>query len=1306
MRMILAILLVLVAAPALTPALTPALAQDTIAEATEDRGRFIEFIEDRLNTDNRIIRVSGIEGALSSRATIDLITIADREGVWLRLEDSVIDWSRRQLLRGRLDIERLASRRIEVLRTPLPDPNAVPSPEAGGFSIPELPLSIEIDALEVGELFLGDPLFGQEATVAIQGSIALADGGLDARLTADRLDGPGGRFGLALAYAPDSERFTVDLVLDEPADGIVANLANLEGRPPVRFAVQGEGPLDDLNVAIALDAAGNRLLEGSVVLAGTPEGRRVTADLDGALAPLLPGNVRDFIGTSSALDLVLVQREGGGITIEQATLDSGEVRLDARARTTADGFLELLDLEARVGAAGERTTLPGGPASIGGATVSVDYGTGASETWSASARVNALDAGTLTADEFIIDAGGELRNPNDPASRALTFAIDGDARGLSSSDDALAAAIGSQLRLDARGGVEGEGPVRLESAVLTGRALRAALSGVLDGLAYEGSVELSAASLAPFSALAGRDLSGALALDADGRIEPLAGAFDLTLDGNATGLETGIAAVDDLLGEMTVLGGRLARSEEGLVADGFRIDGAALDVTANGTLASETADFDAQVAVADLSTLSDRLTGTATATVDLTGTDGAFDVAVNASVPSGTLLDRALSDATVTFDGRLDGGDVRGTLGGAASLDGEPVALSGEIATLGDIRELSGFQFRAGEAALDGTVRQNADGLLDGTLTVDAPDISTLAALALTEATGAVNLNVALNARGDGQAADVAGTVDGVVVGDTRVGEAELRASIADLFGVPVIEGTLTGSDVVAGGVEVATLTAMADGTAERTAFEAQATLANGAEADVAGALRPIEGEAIAPEPTASNTTAADGGEPEAGEAFAVDLDRLALVQDGAELELLEPTTVTIASGTVALQRAALAIGGGTLEASGSVGERIDLTLDLDAVGLDVANAVRPDLGAAGTLTGSARVGGTPAAPEATFELAGREVSAAVLDEADIAPLTLDLDGAFRDGTLRLPAASITNGQGVRIEANAVVPLLDGATDPLMANLAIDALPLSVANGFRDGLEAAGTASGTASVSGTLATPEATFNLAVNGASAAPLREAGVEPLALAAFGSVEGTTVRLAKLEFDNPQGVSATAMGTVPFSGPGLDLDVALDALPLAIGGVAVPDLGLDGRLSGRLDLTGTLTEPRGTFTIEGTGVTADPLRAASIDPLTVAAEGELTALGIDLASASVTNGQGLRLSAKGSVPLGTDAPLDLDLGVRAAPLAIANAFAPDLDLSGLVRGEASLAGTLAAPEGIVRPHRRAASPPRRCGRRAWSR
>ena len=75
MRILIAVLLALVWPGAL-------LAQD----ATRDRGILQAFIEDNLSDAGRVVQIDGFAGALSSRATVERLTIADDQGVWLVLE--------------------------------------------------------------------------------------------------------------------------------------------------------------------------------------------------------------------------------------------------------------------------------------------------------------------------------------------------------------------------------------------------------------------------------------------------------------------------------------------------------------------------------------------------------------------------------------------------------------------------------------------------------------------------------------------------------------------------------------------------------------------------------------------------------------------------------------------------------------------------------------------------------------------------------------------------------------------------------------------------------------------------------------------------------------------------------------------------------------------------------------------------------------------------------------------------------------------------------------------------------------------
>ena len=107
MRILIAVLLALVWPGAL-------LAQD----ATRDRGILQAFIEDNLSDAGRVVQIDGFAGALSSRATVERLTIADDQGVWLVLEGAALDWNRSAVLAGRLEINELSAERLVLTRLP------------------------------------------------------------------------------------------------------------------------------------------------------------------------------------------------------------------------------------------------------------------------------------------------------------------------------------------------------------------------------------------------------------------------------------------------------------------------------------------------------------------------------------------------------------------------------------------------------------------------------------------------------------------------------------------------------------------------------------------------------------------------------------------------------------------------------------------------------------------------------------------------------------------------------------------------------------------------------------------------------------------------------------------------------------------------------------------------------------------------------------------------------------------------------------------------------------------------------------
>ena len=110
--------------------------------AQDDDRTFLEgLLEDNLSDAGRDVRVIGFAGALSSRATMQQMTIADDQGVWLTLNNAVLDWNRGALVRGRLEVNQLTAEELIVTRLPPSTGGAdLPTPEATGFALPDLPI--------------------------------------------------------------------------------------------------------------------------------------------------------------------------------------------------------------------------------------------------------------------------------------------------------------------------------------------------------------------------------------------------------------------------------------------------------------------------------------------------------------------------------------------------------------------------------------------------------------------------------------------------------------------------------------------------------------------------------------------------------------------------------------------------------------------------------------------------------------------------------------------------------------------------------------------------------------------------------------------------------------------------------------------------------------------------------------------------------------------------------------------------------------------------------------------------------------
>jgi translocation and assembly module TamB len=789
-------------------------------DEAQERSRFLTYVEEQLSAPGRMIRINGIEGALSSDASIDEITISDEDGVWLRLSGARIQWNRSALFGGRLEIETLSADTIEWPRMPL-DQNRPPSPEATRIELPELPVAVEIGTLAIGEAILGEPLFGLAVRLTGEGSLTLDDGALDTSLDVQRLDGPGGSLTLQASYRERSTQLDLDLQLTEPANGVTANLLNLEGRPPVDLTLTGGGPLDDLNVALALDTDEGRVLSGELQLRATGDGRTFNADLDGPISALIAPAYRGFFGNRTTLLAEGFLPEDGGIQLDRLTLDSGTLELQASARTAPDGFLTALDLDGRFGAPDGGSVLlpvPGEATRARAGRINASFGAASEGRWDVALTLSGLSTSAIGMETVQLDITGDSANLGDPQGRSLTFRGSALARGFSADGPALEEALGSQIMVDAGGGWQAGQPLTLDLAQIEGDAFTVNAPGTLQDGVFDGRISIDARRLAPLGGLAGRELSGGLQLVARGTLDLLSGGFDLQLDGEGRNVGLGDPVADRLLAGRTSLDGGLRRDEQGTAARDLNIRNQQFALRLDGALSSTAADLLLQAELADLSTINEEASGAASlnATVQSAddgaeGEDGGGPFSLNATlaVPQGRVYGQALRDGNVALSGVLQDSVFSGSIDGGATFAGAPVDLTAGLHAGPQERRISDLRLQTEGAVLSGDVSQSVEtGLFEGGLALEASDIRTLALLALQDAAGALNATITLEPATDGQSLALQGSARSLVFSDIRLASADFDIAMRDAFGEPVITGTVDGSRLRAGEIEVASLQA------------------------------------------------------------------------------------------------------------------------------------------------------------------------------------------------------------------------------------------------------------------------------------------------------------------------------------------------------------------------------------------------------------------------------------------------------------------------------------------------------------------
>src|SRR5436309_3424093 len=203
--------------------------------------------------------VAGLSGRFPDDLHLTHAEVRDADAVWMGVDDLTLQWSPSRLLHHDLHIGQLRAGRVQLLR--LPPPSTSPKRSTGPF---ELPVRIDIDRVEVDQIDIGAPVAGAAASVAIEGEAHVASlKNAETRLSVTRIDAPGT---YKLSGRIDSSFLKAELIVDEPAQGLLSGLAKLPdlGALSVQLSIQGPRNAEAMRLALAagpLRASGQGLVD-------------------------------------------------------------------------------------------------------------------------------------------------------------------------------------------------------------------------------------------------------------------------------------------------------------------------------------------------------------------------------------------------------------------------------------------------------------------------------------------------------------------------------------------------------------------------------------------------------------------------------------------------------------------------------------------------------------------------------------------------------------------------------------------------------------------------------------------------------------------------------------------------------------------------------------------------------------------------------------------------------------------------------------------------------------------------------------
>nr|WP_316628456.1 translocation/assembly module TamB domain-containing protein [uncultured Brevundimonas sp.] len=491
-----------------------------------DGGRqlVLERIQDLKISRYGRLKVYGLKGDLLSDFSIDRITLADSQGVWLEANNLSMDWSYLALLGRSFHANDIKAETIRVLRRPVVEPptNEPSSPQ---------PISVRIDKFSANvELMEG---FSKEyGRWSLAGDASLPrNGAKSATVNADSLNRPGDFLRLSASFGGKLEDTRLNLRANEAQGGPLAGALGYSPDQP--FSATAVLNADVVNARVQTGRFVPLIVQGHF----GDKGSRVSGFVDFSGSDLLAPFVTR-IGRTARFGFAMVPTPDKASQGVAWKLISDNVQSEARGlirnadRSSPDGIK--LDIQAA-----SLSRLVGsdvaGPAAYSGLFK------GDASNWSLNGQATLLNANVASY------RATRIAGPLNLVVKDGRMDLDGDIRANGGSGEGIIGGLlGASPRLQMQAARMKDGAILLKKIDLQGQGLTLNGSGsrnLLGGMSFRGEAQLTdARRVLP-------DARGAFGGPIRASSAKTGAPWVLNFDGRGRNLTIGMAELDRLLGK-------------------------------------------------------------------------------------------------------------------------------------------------------------------------------------------------------------------------------------------------------------------------------------------------------------------------------------------------------------------------------------------------------------------------------------------------------------------------------------------------------------------------------------------------------------------------------------------------------------------------------------------------------------------------------------------------------------------------------------------------------------------------------------